>query len=122
MMPQGSLVGLLQVDTIGSYGWFFHWIFESKSLVPYVDWVISLIEGDLNFSIGVYEVWGCMAISYPLPDFLTNLFESINLCDIVHVKIHPTWSNNRIFSTLASKWLDFFLILEIILYQNLNFK
>ena len=52
--------------------------------------------GDLNFSLGFFEIWGVKACVDALTDFFINLLEGIGLVDITPLVSIPTWSNHRV--------------------------
>ena len=62
--------------------------------------------GDLNFSLGLFEIWGVNARVDALTDFFTNLLDEIGLVDITPLVSIPTWSNRRIGPESISKRLD----------------
>ena len=49
--------------------------------------------GDLNFSLGISEIWGDRARVDVLTDFFFNLLEGLGLVDITPLVSIPTWSN-----------------------------
>jgi hypothetical protein len=55
-----------------------------------------ILGGDLNFSLGIKEVWGTHARSDPLSTYFTQKLEELNLLDIEPVNFKPTWRNNRV--------------------------
>ena len=60
-------------------------------LYPYL-----VLGGDLNFSLGLSEIWGVKARVDVLTNFFTNLLESLGLVDINPMVSIPTWTNHRV--------------------------
>jgi len=54
-----------------------------------------ILAGDLNFSIGHAESWGCNAQLDPLLDTMEQLLEHHQLIYIPMNNIQPTWCNRR---------------------------
>ena len=54
-----------------------------------------VIGGDLNFTLGVHEIWGPSARSDPLAAFFKTLLQNLKLVDLNPQNIKPTWSNKR---------------------------
>ena len=69
-----------------------------------------IVGGDLNFSLGLSEVWGAKARVDVLIDFFTHLFEGLGLIDISPLDSKPTWSNHRVGSECICKRLDRFFL------------
>jgi hypothetical protein len=69
-----------------------------------------ILEGDLNLTIFVGEIWGASATQDTLADFFTSLFLTHNLADYVPNILAPTWRNGQMRSESISKRLDHFLI------------
>ena len=46
--------------------------------------------GDLNFSLGLFEVWGVYARLDPLSDFFSKLLEGLGFIDIAPLAPIPT--------------------------------
>ena len=74
-----------------------------------------ILGGDLNFSLGLSEIWGDRARSDGLSDFFTKLLDDHGLMDIVPSLISPTWTNRRVGSENICKRLDRMLISEDLL-------
>jgi len=82
------------------------------------DWLKQkdfILGGDLNFSLGVPEVWGPRAAPNPLNDFFLNYLEQWGLVDVEPQKFSPTWCNRWVGSDRVSKRLDRFLISDDLL-------
>ena len=56
-----------------------------------------IFGGDLNFSMGLSEIWGDRARSDCLSDFFAKILDGYGLLDIVPNVILPTWLEVRIF-------------------------
>ena len=57
----------------------------------------KLILGrDLNFSMGLSEIWGIRARVDTLSDFFTKSLENYGLVDVVPSVMLPTWNNRRV--------------------------
>ena len=61
---------------------------------------------DLNFSLGLSEIWGVKARVDVLTNFFNNLLDSLGLVDINPLVSIPTWSNQRVGSESICKRLD----------------
>ena len=55
-----------------------------------------VIGGDLNFSLGLSEIWGVNAQVDPLTNFFRNMLERLGLVDINPLVSIPTWSNREL--------------------------
>ena len=66
--------------------------------------------GDLNFSLGLSEIWGDKARVDALTNFFINLLEGIGLIDISPRVSIPAWSNRRVGSESICKRLDRLLL------------
>ena len=66
--------------------------------------------GDLNFSLGLSEIWGVKAQADPLTNFFHNLLESLGIVGINPLESLPAWSNRRVGSEGISKRLDRLLV------------
>jgi hypothetical protein len=53
------------------------------------------IGGDLNFTLGDYEIWGPSTQKDPLSDFFIQKLDEAGLFDIQPIKYNPTWRNLR---------------------------
>ena len=69
-----------------------------------------ILGGDLNFSIGLSEIWGNRARMDPLSDFFSKSMENYGLVDIISSVMLPTWTNRRVGTENISKRLDRFLL------------
>jgi hypothetical protein len=65
---------------------------EAKGLLAQSDLILA---GDLNFSMGIDEVWGATALIDPLAVFFKDLFANNHLVDVVPAEVLPTWRNGR---------------------------
>jgi hypothetical protein len=81
-----------------------------------------ILGGDLNFSLGIKEVWGSHARSDPLSTYFTQKLDEHNLLDIEPVKFKPTWRNNRVGEDNIAKRLDHFLIKDTLLEKSFQLK
>ena len=54
-----------------------------------------ILGGDLNYSVGLSEIWGDRARMDCLSDFFTKKMEYFGLVDIDPTVLLPTWSNRR---------------------------
>ena len=70
-----------------------------------------ILGGDLNFSMGLSEIWGFRARSDSLSDFFTKILETYGLVNITPTVMLPTWTNRRVGTENICKRLDRFLIL-----------
>ena len=55
-----------------------------------------ILEGDLNFSLGLSEIWGIRARLDPLSDFFTKSLEDFGLVDVAPSVMFPSWNNRRV--------------------------
>ena len=78
--------------------------------------------GDLNFSLGLSEIWGDRAHVDVLSDFFFNLLDGLGLVDITPLVSIPTWSNRRVGVESISKRLDILLLSADFLDRDLCFK
>ena len=78
--------------------------------------------GDLNFALGMSEIWGVNARVDALSDFFTNLLDGLGLIDIVPLVSIPTWSNRRVGSESICKRLDRLLLSTDFLDKDFIFK
>ena len=69
-----------------------------------------ILGGDLNFSMGLSEIWGIRARLDPLSNFFTKWPENYGLVDVVPSVMLPTWNNRRVGAENISKRLDRFLL------------
>ena len=69
-----------------------------------------VLGGDINFSLGLSEIWGVNARVDALTDFFTNLLEGMGLVDINPMVSIPTWSNRRVGFESSCKRLDRLLL------------
>jgi hypothetical protein len=81
-----------------------------------------ILGGDLNFSLGLSEVWGAHARADPLAGYFTQKIVECNLLDIEPTKLKPTWRNNRVGEDSIAKRLDHFLIVDSLLEKPLHLK
>ena len=69
-----------------------------------------IFGGDLNFTLGLYEIWGARARMDSLSDFFTKSLETFGLVDIAPTVMLPTWTNRRVGAESICKRLDRFLL------------
>jgi hypothetical protein len=55
-----------------------------------------IVGGDLNFSLGVAEVWGPRTCLDPLSDYFTHFLDLHGLLDLEPVKLQSTWQNRQV--------------------------
>jgi hypothetical protein len=70
------------------------------------------IRGDLNFTLGDYEILGPTTQKDPISDFFIEKLDEAGLFDIQTIKYNPTWRNLRLGDESVEKRLDIFLRLE----------
>ena len=71
-----------------------------------------VLGGDLNFSMGLTEVWGSNAQADSLARFFVHKLMMQGLLDIEPVKLKPTWRNKRCGNARVAKRIDRFLVAE----------
>ena len=81
-----------------------------------------IFGGDLNFSMGLSEIWGDRARSDCLSDFFAKILNDHGLMDIVPSVILPTWTNRRVGSENICKRLDRLMISIDLLEFELCFR
>ena len=69
-----------------------------------------ILGGDLNFSMGLSEIWGTRALMDSLSNFFTKSLETFGLVDIIPSVMLPTWTNRRVGAESICKILDRFLV------------
>ena len=69
-----------------------------------------ILGGDLNFSMGVSDIWGTRARLDSLSDFFIKSLETFGIVDIVPSVMLPTWTNRRVGAESIFKRLDRFLV------------
>ena len=74
-------------------------------LSPYL-----VFGGDLNFSLGLSEIWGVKARVDVLTNYFHNLLDSLGFVDINPLVSIPTWSNRRVGPESICKRLDRLLV------------
>ena len=74
-----------------------------------------ILGGDLNFSMGLSEIWGTRERLDSLSDFFIKYLETFGLVDIVPFVMLPTWTNRRVGAESICKILDRFPILADLL-------
>jgi len=79
---------------------------------PFLEEDMVVIGGDLNFSLGLSEVWGPHAHSDVMASFLTRKLIEKKLIDVEPIKLKPTWRNNRGGEARVAKRIDRFLVSE----------
>jgi hypothetical protein len=81
-----------------------------------------ILGGDLNFSLGLVEVWGPNACPDHLSAMFTHLLSANGLLDIAPRKLSPTWRNMRTGDARVAKHLDHFLVSEKLMDANLQVR
>ena len=81
-----------------------------------------IFGGDLNFSMGISEIWGDRARIDCLSDFFSKFLDDYGLVDILPNVNLPTWNNRRVGSENVSKRLDRLLISVDLLEHELCFR
>ena len=80
-----------------------------------------ILGGDLNYSIGVSEIWEVKARADILSNFFIRQMEDAVLVDIVPTILLPTWTNRRVGCENICKRLDRFLLSTDFLDCDLHF-
>jgi hypothetical protein len=75
---------------------------------PKIIFLILILGGDLNFSIGEVESWGQRSQAYSLFDFFVHKLGEARLIDITPIRLEPTWRNKRMGEDHIAKRLDQF--------------
>jgi hypothetical protein len=65
---------------------------ESNGLLA---WENLILDGDLNFTTNIDEVWGVDAHPDPLTGFFRDLFHKNRMVDVKPLELVPTWRNDR---------------------------
>jgi endonuclease/exonuclease/phosphatase family metal-dependent hydrolase len=76
---------------------------EAKGLLDQSNLILA---GDLNFSMGVDEVWGVSALIDSQATFFRDLFTKHHLVDVKPSEVVPTWRNGRFGVDGIQKRLD----------------
>ena len=69
-----------------------------------------ILGGDLNFSLGLTEIWGDKARRDCLSNFFGKLLDDHGFVDIMPSVILPTWNNRRVGNENICKRLDRLLV------------
>ena len=80
-----------------------------------------ILGGDLNYSLGLSEIWGDKARMDSLSDFFSKLMDDFGLMDIDMTILLPTWSNRRVGLDNICKHLDRLLVSVDLLDFELHF-
>ena len=80
-----------------------------------------IFGGDLNFSLGISEIWGDRARIDCLSDFFSKFLDDYGPVDIFPNVNLPTWNNRRVRSENVSKRLDRLLIFVDLLNMSFAF-
>jgi hypothetical protein len=80
-----------------------------------------IIGGDLNFSLGVAELWDQWAQPNSLLDYFSHKLSELGLIDITPIRAIPNWRNNRMGEGYIAKIIDHFLTEEKLLEYPLSF-
>ena len=81
-----------------------------------------ILGGDLNFSLGLSEIWGVRARVDCLSDFFTKTMENFGLVDIDPSVMLSTWSNIRVGDDSICKRLDRLLVSADLLDHDYLFR
>jgi hypothetical protein len=81
-----------------------------------------VVGGDLNFIMGVSEIWGIAAQEDCLLRLFLKKLEEVGLLDVEPTKLTPTWTNRRIGEAHIAKRLDRFWISKSILKEATRIK
>ena len=81
-----------------------------------------ILGGDLNYSIGFFEIWGVRARVDILLDFFIRQMDGFGLLDIAQSVLLPTWSNHRVGCQNICKRLDRFLLSSDFLDYDLHLR
>ena len=81
-----------------------------------------ILGGDLNFSVGLSEIWGDKARVDNLSDFFIRQMEDASLVDIAPTILLPTWNNQRVGCENIYKRLARFLLSSGFLDLHLHFR
>jgi hypothetical protein len=74
-----------------------------------------ILRNDLNFSMGVAEIWGPRARPDPLSDFFSHIMGENVLIDVALTKHSPTWRNKRVGEDQIAKRINhFFRFKEVV--------
>jgi hypothetical protein len=88
-------------DKLNYWDKIFHWRWSKQGL--------TIIVGDLNFTLGASEVWDPAAqVDYLMGYFLRKL-EAVGLVDIEPAKVNPAYRNNGAGEARIAKRLNSFL-------------
>ena len=69
-----------------------------------------ILGGELNFTLGLSEIWGSRARSDPLSAFFSKSLEDFGLVDVAPSVMLPTWNNRRVGDENICKRLDRILL------------
>jgi hypothetical protein len=83
---------------------------------------LVILGGDLNFSLGLSEVWGLHARVDPLAGYFGQKLVDCKLIDLEPTLLKPTWRNNRVGEDGVAKRMDHFLIADSFLEKQLTMK
>ena len=81
-----------------------------------------IFGGDLNFSMGISEIWGERAKIDCLSYFFSKLLDDHGLVDIFPNVTLPTWNNRRVGSENVKKRVDRLMISIDLLEYELCFR
>ena len=83
---------------------------------------MTILGGDLNFTLGTNEIWGPRARVDSLEKYFEKLLRDSRLIDISSVKLKSTWTNRRTGDDRIAKRLDHFLLDEKLMEHNFRIK
>ena len=69
-----------------------------------------ILGGDINFTVGIVEVWVEKSCLDPMGDFFIHSFEKEGMVDITQGPMRPMWINQRDGIEATGKHLGHFLI------------
>lgn len=93
---------------------------ELKSVDIFSD-PLCVIEGDVNFTLSLRQVWGSNPREEQQRGLFLSFIEEAKLVDIEPVKLSPTWRNYRTGRDEVAKRTDRFLVSEFFLEMGFRF-
>ena len=81
-----------------------------------------ILGGDLNYSLGVSDIWGDRDRMDNLSDYFFRKLDGFGLVDIDPTVLLPTWSNKRVGIDNICKQLDRLLVSTDRLDLELHFR
>jgi hypothetical protein len=92
---------------------------ESNGLLA---WENLILDGDLNFTTNIDEVWGVDAHPDPLAGFFRDLFQKNRMVDVKPLELVPTWCNDRSGEQNIQKRMDIVYVVEGLLHETARFR